>query len=74
MSRSTHRLQACMGGFCAKRDHCQNYHAADRSEPAERLCEPGYDGEGSGVQIVRGSPSQPLSAAADDAAEEPGRG
>ena len=38
--------QACMGGWCAKRAHCANYHATDRSEPVERLCMPGQDGIG----------------------------
>jgi hypothetical protein len=37
-------IQACMGGKCNKRSNCLNYHAADRSEPAERLCIPGRDG------------------------------
>lgn len=32
---------ACMGGWCASRDHCARYHAMNRREPAERLCEPG---------------------------------
>ena len=35
---------ACMGGWCAQREHCMHYHAADRSAPAERLCLPGADG------------------------------
>lgn len=39
-------VQACMGGWCRKRAICANYHAADRSEPAERICAPGHDGEG----------------------------
>lgn len=43
--------QACMGGWCAKRDHCSNYHATDRSEPAERLCQPGQDGQGVDVPV-----------------------
>lgn len=35
-------MPACMGGWCAaKRDSCRHYHAADRVEPAERLCERG---------------------------------
>lgn len=39
--------QACMGGWCTKRDHCANYHAATPSQqPAERLCPPGQDGAG----------------------------
>lgn len=37
----------CMGGWCARRDRCANYHAASPdSQPAERLCVPGKDGEG----------------------------
>lgn len=36
-------LQACMGGFCLKRDTCANYlHGA--GQPAERLCQKGRDG------------------------------
>lgn len=38
---------ACMGGWCARRDHCANYHAASvDQQPAERLCPPGQDGAG----------------------------
>jgi hypothetical protein len=36
--------QACMGGWCARRDHCPHFHAEDRRQPAERLCERGHDG------------------------------
>lgn len=39
--------QACMGGWCTKRDHCAHYHAANTNQPAERLCPPGQDGAGS---------------------------
>ena len=46
------RLQACMGGFCRKREYCAHYHAIDRSDPAERLCIPGADGVGADVQVV----------------------
>lgn len=35
---------SCMGGWCALRDHCRHYHAADRTTPSERLCRPGQDG------------------------------
>jgi hypothetical protein len=35
---------ACMGGWCSRRESCPHYLAEDRSEPAERLCEPGRDG------------------------------
>lgn len=38
--------QACMGGWCTKRDHCPHFHATDRRQPAERLCLPGADGVG----------------------------
>lgn len=37
-------LPACMGGWCTQRDHCARFHAEDRREPAERLCQPGHDG------------------------------
>lgn len=48
MSQAPHdpSIPACMGGWCAKRGHCQHYHAADRHEPSERLCAPGFDGIG----------------------------
>ena len=36
---------ACMGGMCAKRGACPHYHAEDRSEPVERLCTRGKDGD-----------------------------
>jgi hypothetical protein len=36
-----------MGGWCSKRDYCQNYLAASESRiPSERLCAPGFDGFG----------------------------
>lgn len=35
---------ACMGGWCSRREQCQNYHAEDRRNPIERICEPGRDG------------------------------
>ena len=37
-------ITACMGGWCAKRDHCPYFHAVKRTEPAERLCPPKQDG------------------------------
>lgn len=38
-------LQSCAGGWCARRDHCANYHAASEQQtPSERLCPPGMDG------------------------------
>lgn len=45
-------LQACMGGWCTKRQHCLNYHSEDRREPEERLCEPGRDGQGIEHSVV----------------------
>ena len=45
---------ACMGGFCAKREHCMNFHAADRRWPSERLCAPSADGVGiEGPVVIR---------------------
>lgn len=38
-------MTACMGGFCAIRERCENYHATDRRWPVERLCERGQDGK-----------------------------
>ena len=35
---------ACMGGWCSLRERCPQYHAVNRSHPAERLCHPGRDG------------------------------
>jgi hypothetical protein len=49
-------LQACMGGWCAKRDWCAHYHAEDRRAPAERLCRPGQDGSGLAQPIVINRP------------------
>lgn len=38
-------MNACMGGFrCLKRETCVHHHREDRSNPAERLCEPGQYG------------------------------
>lgn len=34
----------CMGGFCAKREHCTHYHSSSMAEPEERMCAPGADG------------------------------
>jgi len=52
---------ACMGGWCAVRDHCVHFHAKDRRNPAERLCQAGNDGQSDivFVQIVRAAPTQP---------------
>lgn len=69
--------QACMGGWCRKREHCPHFHAIDRRAPAERLCVPGADGIGIARPVVirmpagsweRGSaallaPAQPLEVA-----------
>lgn len=48
-------LQPCMGGWCAKRNRCQHYHAESSREPAERLCEPGDDG--GAVMLQRAVPA-----------------
>lgn len=34
---------ACMGGWCPQRGHCAHFHAEDRSQPVERLCEKGRE-------------------------------
>jgi hypothetical protein len=44
-------IQACMGGWCTKRDHCAHYHAEHRGQPAERLCVPGADGMGFAIEV-----------------------
>jgi hypothetical protein len=61
----TMRTQACMGGWCALRDHCQHYHAASPYQrPSERLCHPGHDGNSdvgrmvTPIRLVRALPSQ----------------
>ena len=51
---------ACMGGFCGKRNGCQNYRTEDRSEPSERLCVPGEDGIGRDVPVVFSMRADPL--------------
>ena len=51
---------ACMGGHCLKRNYCANYHAADRREPAERLCVPGADGIGRDLPVFIHTQSQTL--------------
>lgn len=48
---------ACMGGWCRKRDRCPHYLAADRRDPAERLCVPGADGVGAGLPVVMHLPA-----------------
>lgn len=41
----TYPLQSCMGGKCAEREQCPNYHAATPLQtPVERLCEHGHEG------------------------------
>lgn len=50
-------LKACMGGWCAKRDHCPHFHAENRRQPAERLCVPGADGVGIEFPIVIRTPA-----------------
>lgn len=44
-------ISACMGGWCALRDYCPAYHAADRSFPSERLCPPGRDGRSEVIEL-----------------------
>lgn len=44
--------QACMGGWCTKREHCPHYHAEFRHDPSECLCIPGKDGY-SDIVMVR---------------------
>lgn len=54
-------LQACMGGFCLKRDTCANYlHGA--GQPAERLCQKGRDGVSGlfSVQPIEPEESAPM--------------
>lgn len=53
-------VQACMGGWCAKRDHCAHFHADERRQPAERLCVPGVDGVGLGHPVVIHRPAWDL--------------
>lgn len=51
-------LTPCMGGWCAKRQHCANYHAANEArQPEERLCTPGQDGAGIEHRIVLHKPA-----------------
>jgi hypothetical protein len=44
-------FQACMGGWCRKRDRCEYHTSPLRYAPAERLCERNRDG----VMLVRTS-------------------
>lgn len=37
------RLPACMGGFCAQRDHCQRHVTSHREFVVERLCMRGLE-------------------------------
>jgi hypothetical protein len=48
-------MRACMGGWCALRDHCAHYHSDWRGQPSERLCIPGQDGASdiADVQVSR---------------------
>ena len=52
--------QACLGGWCRKRNQCANYRAEDRREPAERLCVPGADGVGRDVPVFIRTPVEAL--------------
>lgn len=45
-------LSACMGGRCAIRATCARYHAADRREPAERLCAPSQHDAWQPVNVI----------------------
>ena len=45
-------IQACLGGWCRKREHCLNYHAGNRESPRERICTPGHDGYSEEFRIV----------------------
>jgi hypothetical protein len=60
-------MKACMGGFCGLRESCRHYTTDDRRDPAERLCEPGQDGEA--IEVRRFKPigsweGQPIKRAA----------
>jgi hypothetical protein len=43
--------RACMGGWCALREHCPHFHATRRDSPSERLCTPGMDGHSDVVRL-----------------------
>lgn len=45
------RTKACMGGWCALREHCPHFHATLRRAPSERLCTPGRDGHSDVVAL-----------------------
>lgn len=34
---------ACMGGWCARREDCDHFHAKNTAKPVERLCPHGED-------------------------------
>ncbi len=42
---------ACMGGWCALRDQCPQYHAEFRGQPSERLCRTGQDGKSDVIEL-----------------------
>lgn len=61
----------CMGGWCARRSSCPHYLAESRSEPDERLCIAGRDGElrdgivrYGGIEVAFEPPSWPTLEAA----------
>ncbi len=41
--RASAALPACMGGWCAQRDHCAHHVTDDRRYVVERLCERGAE-------------------------------
>lgn len=58
MNHGQTNLIPCMGGWCAKREHCENYHAPSDDHPIERLCDEGRDGASwYPVVALAGSPS-----------------
>jgi hypothetical protein len=46
------KLPACMGGWCARRDKCRQYHAVHARRVVERLCEAGADGVVEGYPVL----------------------
>lgn len=50
--------RACMGGWCARREHCHNYHTDQgRDRAVERLCLPGQDGVTNDFTVVIRKPA-----------------
>lgn len=51
---------SCMGGFqCRKRETCVWHMTEDRSDPKEKLCEPGQYGAYIAINLHRVEQSQP---------------